>query len=67
MGTMISKRGSKAKFEQLPQTKEKVILKTYELSIVGIVLSTDMRTRVHISSSLHKPCSQHGQIKDLTF
>ena len=67
MGTMISKRDFKAKFEQLPQTRYEIVLKTYELIIVGVVLSTDMGTRVDINSSLHKPCSQHGQIKDHTF
>ena len=44
MGTMVSKRDFKAKFEQLPQTGEEIVLKTYELSILGVVLSTDMGT-----------------------
>ena len=42
MGTMIFKRDFKAKFEQLPKTREEVVLKTYELWIFGVVLSTDM-------------------------
>lgn len=56
---MISKNAFEAKFEQLSKTREEVVLKTYEL-----VLNTDMAMRVHINSSLHKPCSQHGEIKD---
>ena len=32
---MISKREFKTKFEQLPQTREEVVLKTYELCIFG--------------------------------
>ena len=67
MGAMISMRDFKAKFEKLPQTREEVVLKTYELGILGLVLSTDMGTRIHINSSLHKPCSQTGQIKDHGF
>ena len=67
MGTMISKRDFKAKFEQLPQTGEEIVLKTYELSILGVVLSIDMGMQVHMNSSLHKPCNQHGQIKGHTF
>ena len=65
--TVISKRAFKAKFEQLPQTREEVVFKTYELSIFGVVLSTDMGTRVNINSSPHKPCNQHGKKKDHTF
>ena len=33
--TIISNRYFTAKFEQLPQTREEVVLKTYELSICG--------------------------------
>ena len=43
---MIFKRDFKAKFEQLPQTREELLLKTYELSILGVVLSTAMGTQV---------------------
>ena len=32
---MISKRDFKAKFEQLPQTKEEVVLKIHELHMFG--------------------------------
>ena len=65
---MISKKVFEAKFEKLSQTREEVVLKkTYELSILGVVLSTDMVTRVHINSSLHKPLSQHGKINYHTF
>ena len=64
---MISKKVFEAKFEKLSQTREENVFKTYELSILGVVLSTDMVTRVHINSSLHKPLSQHGDIKDHTF
>ena len=65
---MISKKVFEAKFEKLSQTREEVVLKkTYELSILGVVLSTDMVTRVHINSSLYKPLSQHGDIKYHTF
>ena len=40
---MISKKVFEAKFEKLSQTREEVVLKkTYELSILGVVLSTDM-------------------------
>ena len=65
--TIISKRYFEAMFEKLPQTIKEFVLKTYELSIFGLVLSTDMVTRVHINSILHKICSQHGQIKDHSF
>ena len=41
---MISKREFKAKFEKLPQTREEVVLKTYELCIFGSILSMDMGT-----------------------
>ena len=34
---LISKTDFKDKFEQLPQSIEKFILKTYELSILGVV------------------------------
>ena len=64
---MISKEAFEAKIEQLSQTREEVVLKTYELRNLGVVLSTDMGTRVHINSSLHKPCSQHEQIKGHNF
>ena len=64
---MISKKVIEAKFEQLSQTREEVALKTYELSILEVVLRTDMVMRIHINSSLHETCSQHGQIKDHTF
>ena len=63
---MISNKAYEAKFEKLSQNREEVVLKTYKLSILGEVLSTDMVTRVHINSSLHKPRSQHGEIKDHT-
>ena len=43
---MIFKRAFEAKFEQLSQTREEVVLKTYELYILGVVLSTDMVTRL---------------------
>ena len=33
--TMISRRAFKGKFEKLPQTREEVVSKTYELSILG--------------------------------
>ena len=33
--TMISVRDFKTKFDKLPQSKEEVVLKTYELSISG--------------------------------
>ena len=64
---MNSKRDFKDKFEQLPQIREIVVLRTHELSILGVVLSTDMGARVHNNSSLHKPCSQHGQRMNHTF
>ena len=67
MGTMISKIAFKAMFEKLPQTGEEFVLKTYEKSILRVVLSTYMGTRVHINSNIHKPCSHHGQIKGYTF
>ncbi len=64
---MISSRDFKAKFEQLPQTGEEVVLKKHYLGIFGSSMSTNMGARVHRNSSLHKPCSQHGQRKDHTF
>ena len=36
------------------EKKKEVVLKTYELSILGVVLSTDVGMRVHINSSLHE-------------
>ena len=36
---MISKRDFEAKFEKLYQTREEVVLKTYDLSISRVVLS----------------------------
>ena len=64
---MFSKEAFEAMFEKLSQTKEEVFLNTSELSILGVVLSTDMGTRVNINSSPHKPCNQHGKKKDHTF
>ena len=49
---MIFKRAFEAKFEQLSQTKEEVVLRTYEICILGVVLSTNMVTQVQINSSL---------------
>ena len=65
--TVIYKRAFKAKLDKLPQTRVEVFFKTYDLSILGVVLSTYMGTGVHINSSPHKPCSQHGQKKGHTF
>ena len=48
---MISKTDFKAKFDQLCQTIEEVVSKTYELSILGVVLRTDMGMFVHINST----------------
>ena len=40
---------------QLPQPKERIILKTHELSIfLGVVLSINVGMRVHNNSSLHE-------------
>ena len=52
--------------EQLPQTREEVVLKTYELTILGVVLSTTMGMRVHMNSIPHKP-SKYGQKKGHSF
>ena len=54
-------------FDQLPQTIEEVFLNTYKLRILGVVLRTDMGTRLSINSSLHKPCRDHGQMRDQNF
>ena len=66
--TIISKSAFKAMYEQLPQTREEVDLRTYKQSIFfGVILSTNMVMRVHICSIHHKPCNQHGQKKGHTF
>ncbi|MFV1056292.1 hypothetical protein, partial [Klebsiella pneumoniae] len=41
------------KCEQLSRTIGDIIFKIYEISILGVVLSTVVGTRVHINSSLH--------------
>uniref|UniRef100_UPI003399D5C4 hypothetical protein n=1 Tax=Acinetobacter baumannii TaxID=470 RepID=UPI003399D5C4 len=64
---MISKRASKLNLISYLKPENKLFLKTYELSISGVVLSADMGTRVHFNSSLYKPCNKHGQIKNYGF
>ena len=66
MGTMISKIAFKAMFEKLPQTIEEVVIKKNEISILGVVLRTDLGTQILKNWSHHKTCSQHGQRKDHT-
>ena len=53
-------------FEQLSQTREEVVLKTYDVSIFGVVLRTDIVMVVHINSSLRIPCNQAWEINDNT-
>ena len=42
--TIISKKAFAAIFEQFFKTREEFDLKTYELSILGVLVSTDMVT-----------------------
>ena len=59
MKTMISQNVFEVNYEQLSQIREEFVFKTYELSILGVLFSTDMVRQIHINSSLHKPCSKH--------